>query len=73
MGEPPKLREYIEVRQLGDGIRREHEVLQVGDRIRHVGLDRGDPVAREQQRRDARRERKVAQGVDLVVGEVDAV
>jgi len=73
MLQPPKLRQNIQIRQLRNRVRRQHEVLQVGNRIRDIRLDRRNPIAREQQRRDARREREVAQRVDLVVGEVDAV
>lgn len=60
----------IKVGQLDDAVGREDQVGQVGHRGGQAGLDGGDTVAGEEQRRDARREGEVAQDLDVVVGEV---
>lgn len=62
--------QHVEVGQLGNVVGREDQVGQVGHCRWEAGLDAGDAVAREEQRRDARREGEVAQDLDVVIGEV---
>ena len=68
-----KASQHVEVGQLGQLVGGQHQVAQVGDRARQRGLYARDAVARQQQRRDARRQREVAEEGDVVVGEVDRV
>jgi len=68
-----ELGQHVEVRQLGNIVGRQHQVLQVGDGLGQAHLDAGDAVSRQQQRLDARRQREVAQHLDVVVCEVDGI
>lgn len=60
--------EHIEVGQLGDLVRREGQVLKIGNCAWQVRLDGSNLVAGEQESLDARREGEIAQDMDVIVG-----
>lgn len=68
MRQPRKPPEHIQIRQLRNLIRRQHQIPQPRHGRRQAGLDRGDAVAREEERADARGQREVAEDLDVVVG-----
>lgn len=69
--QPGHLGQNIQVRQLRDIVRRENQVSQVWDGLRNRRLDISDPISRQQQRSYAWRQGKVAQNLDIIIGEVD--
>lgn len=71
--QPRELAQHVQVRQLGQAIRGEHQVCQVGDGVRQGGLDGRDAVARQQERMYPRRQREVAEDLDVIVGKVYGV
>lgn len=73
MRQPPPPSQDIQIRQLRQLIRREHQVPQPRHGRRQAGLDRRDAVAREEEGADAGREGEVAEDLDVVVGEVEGV
>lgn len=73
MRQPPKPPQHVQVRQLRQLVRREHQVPQPRHRGGQAGLDRRNTVAREEEGADARGEGEVAEDLDVVVGEVEGV
>lgn len=63
----------INIRKFGQIIATQHQIRQIRHRGRECGVDGCDAVVREEQRLDARGERKVTQDLDIVVCEVDAI
>ena len=63
----------IQIRQLGEVVRRQDQGGEVRDRLGQRGLDARDAVAGEQEGAQARREREVGELRDVVVGEVDGI
>lgn len=71
--EPGEAAERVEVGELLNVVLGHAERRQRGHAARHVGLDLHEAVACEQQRRHARPRGEVAQDLDVVVREVDAL
>lgn len=69
--QPGHLGQNIQVRQLRNIVGRENQVSQVRDGLRNRRLNVSDPISRQQQRPYARRQGKVAQNLDIIIGEVD--
>lgn len=70
MREPRKLAQHIQIRQLSQLVGRQHQVCQVRDRVGQRRLDRGDAIARQEEGVYPRRQGEVAEGLDVIVGEV---
>lgn len=68
-----KFAQGVQISQLGEVVRRQHETRQVREGVGERGLDHGYAVAREEERVEAFGERKVAQLLDVVVGEVYSI
>ena len=73
MGELREGAQRIQIRQLGEVVRRQDQGGEVGDRLGQRGLDACDAVAGEQEGTQARREREVGELHNVVVGEVDGI
>lgn len=71
--QPLEAGQRVQVRQLRQVVSREHQLLQVRDSVGQRRLYARHAVTRQQQRRDSRRQREVAQHLDVVVCEVDGV
>jgi hypothetical protein len=52
---------------------RQNQILQVRDSSHNRRLDHTDAIPRQQQRSYPRTERKVAEDLDIIVGEIDRV
>lgn len=73
MRQPLHLPQRLEIGEFGEDVLRQHERVQVHERPAQTGRDRGDAVAAEVQRAQPRRERKVCEGGNVVVGKVERV
>lgn len=73
MGQSWEFAQNIQVRQLGEIVRRQHQVRQVGNRVGKSRLDGSDAVARQEQCADTRREREIAEDLDVVIREVEGI
>lgn len=71
--QPRELAQHLQIRQLGQAVRREHQVRQVGDRSRERRLDARDTVPRQQKGRYPGRQGEVPQGLNIVIGKVDGI
>lgn len=63
----------IQVRKLGQVIRRQHQVLEVGNGLCKGRLNARDAVPCEEESRYTGRQGKVSQDLNVIVGEVDGV
>ena len=68
-----KLSQNIQIRQFRKVILREYQGREVGDRIGEGGLYAIHAVARKEQGVEARGQREVGEGGDVVVRQVDGV
>lgn len=73
VGECGECAEDVEVGELGEVVRGQDQGREVRQRLREGGLDVRDAVAGEEDGAQARREREVAEELDVVVGEVDCI
>lgn len=73
MRQSREMAERIEVGQLGEVVGREDQGLEVGQGGGQAGLDAVGPVARQEEAAQPGAEGEVAEGGDVIVGEVDGV
>lgn len=73
MRQARELPQHIDVCELGEVVRGQHQVLEVGDGGREGGVDARDAVPGEQEGRRPRGEGEVPEDLDVVVCEVDGV
>lgn len=73
MGQLGQVPQRIQVRQLSHIIRRQNKCRQTRQRRSQRGLNMLDPVAREEEGMEARKEGEVREGRNIVIGEVDRI
>jgi hypothetical protein len=73
MHQPSTPPQRLQIPQLRHIIPRQHQRLQIRQRLRDIRRDVPYSIPRQQQRRQSWREREVGERGDVVVGEVDCV